>query len=85
MEQLTLEQSATNYAPLNAQKKERNAFKAGAKWQYEQSKELINIMQQLLSAYDFRYPNEHQLLVGYTNTQAFEKINTLIQNLHDQY
>lgn len=62
-----------------------DAFKAGSKWQYEQSKELINIMQRLLSAYDFRYPNECQLLVGYTNTEAFEKINTLIRQYHDQY
>lgn len=43
MEQLTLEQSATNYAPLNAQKKERDAFKAGAKWQKEQYNRILQL------------------------------------------
>jgi hypothetical protein len=59
------------------------AFKAGAEWQKEQSKELINLMKQLIAAYDIRYPNAKQLLVGYTNEQAIDKMNTLLERLQD--
>lgn len=60
-----------------------DSFVAGAKWQKEQSKELINLMRQLLAAYDFRYPDAKQLLAGYTNPKAFEKMNNLIEQLQD--
>lgn len=56
-------------------------FKAGAEWQKEQYKDLITLMRQLLGAYDLRYPEAQQLLVGYTNEEAFNKLNNLIEKL----
>lgn len=63
----------------------QTAFKAGAEWQKEQYKELINLARQLLGAYDIRYPNAKQLLAGYTNEAAFLKFNQLLEQLHDTY
>lgn len=92
MEQLTLEEAALIYAKMlypgasesNANyTRAKSDFIAGAKWQKEQSKELINLMRQLLSAYNFRLPDTKQLLVGYTNEQVFEKMNNLIERLQD--
>jgi len=93
MEQLTLEQAAGNHSrrscvthvelKRSAEEIDNIAFQAGAEWQKEQYKELINLMRQLIAAYDFRYSNIKPLLVGYTNEQAFEKMNKLIERLQD--
>lgn len=45
MEQLTLEQAATEYAQPT--KSARDAFKAGARWQKDQYKELIPLLDKL--------------------------------------
>ncbi len=87
MEQLTLEQAALIHAnkpyhgPID---KVRNiSFQKGAEWQKEQYKAIIHLLRQTVSAYDFRYPNERPLLVGYTNEQLFEKINKQLEQLQD--
>jgi hypothetical protein len=80
-----LEQAATNWAEWNVPTKEEFeatvAFKAGAEWQKEQYKDLIFLMRQLLVAYEIRHPDDSQLLVGYTNTEAFEKISNELERL----
>lgn len=58
-------------------------FKEGTEWKNEQYKDLIHLMRQLLSAYDIRYPHAKQLLVGYTNEQAFDKLNKMLELLQD--
>lgn len=93
MEQLTIEQAAANHsrrACVNhvafnrtAQEIDNIAFQAGAEWQKEQHKEIITLMRQLISAYTFRLPDTKQLLVGYTNEQAFDKLNNMLELLHD--
>lgn len=82
MEQLTLEQAASNHSnKFMSGTTAENSFKAGAEWQKEQYKELINLARQLLGAYDIRYPDAKQLLVGYTNEAAFLKFNQLLEQL----
>lgn len=71
--------AAAEYAPYyyegdTPQAMKREAFKAGAQWQKEQDKEILNLANQLLAAFNFRYPKEGQLLVGWQNKKAFEKI-----------
>ena len=68
-------------APINYEKESTISFKAGAKWQKEQDKELILLMRQLLRAYDLRYPDANNLLVGYTNAEAFDKIKKQLELL----
>lgn len=90
MGKLTLEQAAAHYAKmLYPGASESNAnytgaksyFISGAEWQKEQHKEIINLARQLLGAYNIRYPDAGQLLAGYTNEQAFEKFNQLLEQL----
>lgn len=87
MEQLTLEQAATEYSlncfVNNPEISVKNVFIAGAEWQKEQHKEIITLVRQLISAYTFRLPDTKQLLVGYTNEQAFDKLNNMLELLHD--
>ncbi len=90
MEQLTLEQAAESHStheksPIGSRLYiyKSESFKAGAEWQKEQYKEVINLMRQLLAAYTFRLPDTKQLLAGYTNDEAFEKINNLLERLQD--
>lgn len=56
----------------------KSHFCAGAEWQKERDKELIGLMRQLLVAYDIRYPDAQQLLVGHTNCEIFQKIDAFI-------
>jgi len=51
-------------------------FIAGAQWQKEQDKEVLLLAYQLLHAFRFRYPNEGQLLAGWENNKAFDKIHS---------
>lgn len=90
---LTLEQAAIHYAKmLYPSASESNVnyirakenFEAGAAWQKEQYKELINLARQLLGAYDIRYPDAKPLLAGYTNQQAFDKFNQLLDQLQSE-
>lgn len=89
MEQLTLGQAAEKYAPnlgglLAARSSQRQLdFKAGAEWQKEQYNGLITLMRQLLSAYTLRLPDTKQLLAGYTNEQAFDKLNKMLELIQD--
>lgn len=75
--------SCVTHVQLNrsAQEIDTIAFIAGAEWQKEQYKEILNLYQQLLKAYTFRYSDAKQLLGGYTNEQAFDKLNRLIEQL----
>jgi len=86
-DQLTLDQAATEYSLdcfVNTPEiSVKNAFKAGAEWEKEQTKELINLMRQLIVAYSYRHTDTKQLLVGYTNEQAIDKMNTLLERLQD--
>lgn len=95
MEQLTLEQAAKaateilqsqlfikdSYEQNEYLEGYHKGFKEGGEWQKEQYKELINLARQLLGAYDIRYPDAKQLLVGYTNEAAFLKFNQLLEQL----
>lgn len=58
----------------------KTGFKDGTEWKKEQYKEPITIMRQLLAAYDIRYPDAKQLLVGYSDKEAFEKLDMLLSN-----
>jgi hypothetical protein len=50
------------------------AFKAGAEWQKEQDKQLLNKAYQLIEAFEVRYPNTNQLLLGHTNAAILEEL-----------
>jgi len=54
----------------------REGAKAGAQWQKEQDKEVLHLAYQLLHAFRFRHPNEGQLLAGWENNKAFDKIHS---------
>jgi len=60
MEQLTLEQAATNYAPLTAERIKRESFKAGAEWQKEQIREIFKQLLPILKEAFFVCLNEGQ-------------------------
>jgi hypothetical protein len=93
MEQLTLEQEINRIpeVPDHYIEGEPDAYiegwkvgmKEGAEWQKEQYKELLRIMEPLLTAYIFRYPDTDQLLAGYTNSEAINKIKMLHERIQD--